>query len=214
MHRTSTSILVTVFLAAAQTGASSESSWSQASARKESATTMHASSSVAPDLRLRIGVVTPSVVLGGASDAEGTPEGVRRQFMMHVAQTAFDVLAIEATVPADVRLEARREGIDYLVSMTLAQGSDSSAPTAVPSASGELTARNSVTIAYALAKGDGAVAYEGRLEADAEGDGEDVIGPLLERAADEIVEIVRTGRFPAKAEPSVSVAGRLIGEPR
>jgi hypothetical protein len=63
-----------------------------------------------------------------------------------------------------------------------------------------------VTLSYSLAKGDGAIAHRGSVESIAGGE---ALRPLFKQTADEIADIVLTGRVPATRQSSeLAVAAR------
>jgi len=90
--------------------------------------------------------------------------------------TATSSQAVQTRLPAV-------DGADYVISMAVVREPQGSAPT-------------KVTVTYALAKGDGVVAYEGKQQSAA--NDKDVVRQLMMRATDEIAGIVRTGRVPPR----------------
>lgn len=80
-------------------------------------------------------------------------------------------------------------GADYVISMAIVRQPQGQAAGTI------------VTVTYSLAKGDGAVAYEGNLQGSAASQ-EDVLRQLLRRATDEIAGMVLEGRVPPRPHTS------------
>jgi hypothetical protein len=76
------------------------------------------------------------------------------------------------------------EGADYVISMAVARQPQ-------PQGAGTV-----VTVRYSLAKGDGVIAYEGKVRDKATSDQDDVLRRLMQRATDDIAEIFVTGKIP------------------
>lgn len=65
------------------------------------------------------------------------------------------------------------------------------------------------TVSYALAKGDGVVVYEGKVQGvAASDDDDDVIRRLMRGATDEILGIVRSGQVPPRYDSSQSIGAQ------
>jgi hypothetical protein len=218
--------IITTVLAFARWGVAAQPPRSPDTLPIQSASSQ-ASASAAANLPLRLGIVMPSLNFGADRELAGMAEPTRNRLMTHLARPAFDIRPIAARDPAEIRLESLGTGVDYLISVGLVRrpgshtdaprsggkavvrASDTGAGVRPPETAGAVSplvrviaAEDVVALTYELAKGDGAVAYEGRFEAKAASDGEDVIAPLLERAAAEIIQIVLTGKMPAKSPPS------------
>ena len=75
------------------------------------------------------------------------------------------------------------EGADYTISMALHRQPQH----------GEV-----VTVTYSIAKGDGAVAYEGTVRGETAGSDAEAVRLALRRASDEVAAILIAGKIPAR----------------
>ena len=123
-----------------------------------------------------------------------------------LAFTAAVVLTVAASIPATSSSASSSAnghtrippvaGADYVISMAVVRQ---------PPRQG---AGMIATVSYALAKGDGVVAYEGKVQGVTASDVDDVIHRLMRGATDEIAGIVRTGQVPPRSHSSQSIGAQ------
>jgi hypothetical protein len=95
--------------------------------------------------------------------------------------------SVAGSSPApEARLAAVR-GADYTISMALHRQTHD---------------REAVTVSYAIAKGDGAVAYEGKVRSEVTGGDADAVRVALRRATDEVAAILLAGKIPMRVSSS------------
>ena len=94
---------------------------------------------------------------------------------------------VASSSPAPETRLAAVKGADYTISMAVLR---------------QPQHRELVTVTYSIAKGDGAVAYQGEVRGNALGDDAEAVRSALRRATDEIAAILAAGRIPANSTSS------------
>jgi hypothetical protein len=100
---------------------------------------------------------------------------------------AFAGLSAASSAPARETRLAPVKGADYTISMALHRHPQH----------GEV-----VTVTYSIAKGDGAVAYEGQVRGETPGGGTEAVRLTLRRATDEVAAILLAGKIPPRVASS------------
>ena len=100
---------------------------------------------------------------------------------------AFAGWNIASSSPASETRLAPAKGADYIISMAVHRQPQH----------GE-----AVTVIYSVAKGDGAVAHEGKVRGGAPGSDAEAVRFALRRATDEVAAILSAGKIPARSMSS------------
>ena len=153
---------------------------------------------------IRIGLILPSVKISAGNEAQ-TAEALRSNFARHLNSPGVEVVTLSARAQSQAMEEARTSQCDYILSasMTVKKGGGGSmfgraigniagaAAGHVPGGS-SIKAKDEVSLEYKLDHVETAkTSLSNNDKAKASTDGEDVISPLVQKAAGAIVATIR-----------------------
>jgi hypothetical protein len=175
-----------------------------AASSRESTTNITNSSTAKKPGVIRIGLIMPTVQMN-AGNAAQTAETLRNSFANHLNGPGIEVVTLKAQLPPQAIDEARQSQCDYILSASMtvkkggggmfgrAIGNIASAATGhVPSGGSAIKAKDEVSLEYKLDHVETAkTSLTNKDKAKATADGEDVISPLVQKAAGAITSTVR-----------------------
>ena len=154
---------------------------------------------------LRIGLLLPNVQMS-SGNATQAAEALRNSFASYLKGPNIEVVTLSASLPPLAIEEARRSQCDYILSASMnvkkgggglmfgrriadiAGAATGRIPSAGSAANGTIKARDEVTLEYKLDQVETAKSVlANKDKAKASADGEDVISPLVQKAAGDVV---------------------------
>lgn len=190
----------------ASTSASAVPTEMKPAGARETPSTTSSSTAKKPGV-IRIGIILPTVQMQAGNAAESA-EALRNSFAGKVGGPNIEVVKLTASLPSQAMEEARQSQCDYVLSasMTVKKGGGGSmfgraigkiASSAVGHVPGSgpasaIKAKDEVSLEYTLDHvATAKTSLTNKDKAKATSDGEDVISPLVQRAAEAIVSTVR-----------------------